>query len=316
MADSYNKILEGRKGVVKSHADRWQKVGTLLANRRDAPVLKWIKAHVTEELQLKLKLDSRVLAGNECADAMAGRGAKLADIDLDDKRKIKWAERRGWAIRNRLAHIQLHILDTQGEEQDGEGEDARKAKRESKDKGKKRKAEEREREKEEAGEAEEAPKGSAEGRDAGGELSAKKQKFNVRELLCSWLAKRSLNAQEGEAPAERPTKIRVRKKTSEATLRQEIKRADRKRSLGQIWKESIDRRVEEMRGRAHSSHHIEGNEHLVWCERCGGIADLAQEGHLRKLSEKCAKPTLAGKSHLKMIGCGKNPLDAKAKAGK
>ena len=81
-------------------------MGTLLASRKKVPVLKWIKAHVTEEMQLKLKLDPRVLAGNECADAMAGRGAKLADIDLNDKRKIEWAERRGWAIRNRLAHIQ------------------------------------------------------------------------------------------------------------------------------------------------------------------------------------------------------------------
>ena len=94
--------------------------------------------------------------------------------------------------------------------------------------------------------------------------------------------------------AERPTKIRVRKKTSEATLRQEIKKADRKRSLAQIWKESIDRRVEEIRGQAHPSHHIEGDEQLVWCGRCGGLADLAQEGHLRKLSEKCAKPTQSG----------------------
>ena len=319
VVDMYARITgsEGRwlKSGLRAHGDRWAKVWSMVKEREIRPAVMWVKAHVTKELQKKLAIDPRVLAGNECADAMAARGAGLGDLDINQKRKIRLADRKAWVIRNRLAHIQVHILETQGDECDGAGEDQRKAKKASRDRCRKRKVEEREAEQEDGGNEAEAPK--PEEAATGDENQAKKQKFDIKNALHAWFLKRSLEQVTGvglQLKDDRPAKRRIRTKTSEAALRAEEanRTTEAKKSLAQEWQESVDGRVKEIRDQAHLSHRIKGNEHLLWCEVCGNMTKLDGDDHQRrKLLKKCARPAPMGKRHLKAISCGKNPLDAK-----
>ena len=51
----------------------------------------WVKAHVTAEMQVKLQVDVKILISNECADALAKRGAKTVKVDANEELKLKWA---------------------------------------------------------------------------------------------------------------------------------------------------------------------------------------------------------------------------------
>ncbi len=98
-----------------AYADRWAKIGQLVEGRSNVDVV-WVKAHVTQEAQMVRKIDSSILAGNECADALAKRGAKLAQLTHGTKEKIVRMERMAWSIRRRNAAIQDHVNRHYGEE--------------------------------------------------------------------------------------------------------------------------------------------------------------------------------------------------------
>ena len=66
------------------HRNRWRELGNLLAGSEDAVKVVWVKAHVTAEMQVKLQVDVKIPIGNECADALAKRGAALGGITMSE----------------------------------------------------------------------------------------------------------------------------------------------------------------------------------------------------------------------------------------
>ena len=100
------------------HRDRWKELGELVAGSEDAIKMVWVKAHVTAEMQMRLKVDAKVLVGNECADALAKNGAGTVKVDLKEEMTLKWAEGVAWRIRRRLLEIQMFMVMEHGEEKE------------------------------------------------------------------------------------------------------------------------------------------------------------------------------------------------------
>ena len=73
----------------------------------------WTKAHVEVEDVLEKGIREKEIVGNECADALAKRGAKLVELDMNAVGKIQWADRVSILIRDRLLFIQRHIITQQ-----------------------------------------------------------------------------------------------------------------------------------------------------------------------------------------------------------
>ena len=83
------------------------------------------KAHTDSvEQQLKHRQEAHVSIGNECADALAKRGAALCQ-DEAAIASLKKVEATAAMIRARLARIQSQILEVHGPELDGAGEEVR-----------------------------------------------------------------------------------------------------------------------------------------------------------------------------------------------
>ena len=85
----------------------------------------WVKAHVTVEMQVKLKVDAKVLVGNECADALAKNGASTVKVDRNEELKLKWAEGTAWRVRRRLLEIQMFMNMEHGEDKKTKREESR-----------------------------------------------------------------------------------------------------------------------------------------------------------------------------------------------
>ena len=100
------------------HKDRWKELGELVAGSEEAIKIVWVKAHVTAEMQMRLKVDAKVLVGNECADALAKNGASTVKVDVNEEMKLKWAEGVAWRVRRRLLEIQMFMIMEHGEEKE------------------------------------------------------------------------------------------------------------------------------------------------------------------------------------------------------
>ena len=73
----------------------------------------WTKAHVEVKDVLERGIKEREIVGNECADALAKRGAKLVELDMNATEKIKWADSISGLVRRRLLFIQRHLITQQ-----------------------------------------------------------------------------------------------------------------------------------------------------------------------------------------------------------
>ena len=70
----------------------------------------WTKAHVEAKDVKKHNIGLKQIVGNECADALAKRGAAVAALDLNPRRQIGRIERKAKMVRNRLLFIQSHVI--------------------------------------------------------------------------------------------------------------------------------------------------------------------------------------------------------------
>ena len=73
----------------------------------------WTRAHVEVKDVLEKGIREKEIVGNECADALAKRGAKLVELDMTAVEKIKWADKVSSLIRDRLLFIQRHVITQQ-----------------------------------------------------------------------------------------------------------------------------------------------------------------------------------------------------------
>jgi hypothetical protein len=87
------------------------KLGELLDGSNAVKVV-WVKAHVTVELQQVLEVEPRILTGNECADALAKRGAKTVAVLPGEEANLKWApashQEHGEDQEDRQARVKAH----------------------------------------------------------------------------------------------------------------------------------------------------------------------------------------------------------------
>ena len=70
---------------------------------------------MTAERQIELQIDPKVLIGNECADALAKRGAELARLADNQEQSLTRSESMVWKVRRRLLAIQEYVLEHVGE---------------------------------------------------------------------------------------------------------------------------------------------------------------------------------------------------------
>ena len=194
---------------------------------------------------------------------------------------MKEAVDKARLIRNRLAHIQYHILETQGWDLDGAGEAERKAKLLSRDRCKRRRSQEaaREKQKEEA-----EPQEASEEQPA--EDSAPKRLRPAESAVSPAAAD-----EEGYVTGEHP-------------------------SLARQWKKEVDSRIREVASVVHPTHCIQGNEQLAWCGKCGRITALGPDRNRSWLHRTCTRPTEKGRNNLASIERGGNPLEVKCKKRK
>ena len=84
--------------------------------------MRWVKAHATCESVLKGDISVLDLFGNACADALAGRAGKQADVFPQDAVNVLWCVDTARKIQKRAVSILIHLaaenkgkLDTGGE---------------------------------------------------------------------------------------------------------------------------------------------------------------------------------------------------------
>ena len=82
---------------------------------------------VTAEDIMQRGLEARHIMGNECADALAKRGARMAEIDEGTRQKLRAVERKAAMVRRRLVCIQKHVVEKWAEE--GREEEEKKRRR-------------------------------------------------------------------------------------------------------------------------------------------------------------------------------------------
>ncbi len=86
----------------------------------------WVKAHITPVMQEVRQVSQCVLNGNEAADALAKRGAKLVDVTQKYRAKVLWLESVAWRVRRRILAIQMFMVEHHGEDKE-DSETRRKA---------------------------------------------------------------------------------------------------------------------------------------------------------------------------------------------
>ena len=116
---------------------------------------------------------------------------------------------------------------------------------------------------------------------------------------------------DNEPKEERVTKRRLNKKTNPEEARGSLQEAEPKvkedsvATLGQKWKRYVERRIHDIRGKVHASHHLEGNENFAWCTVCGSYTIT----RLNKLTKPCERATERGQQNLSSIRKGRIPGD-------
>ena len=196
--------------------------------------------------------------GNECADALAKRGAKLVELDMNAVEKIKWADRVSILIRDRLLFIQRHVIT----QQPGDG-------REEEEKKRKKAHDTRAKRLRRKGDDWDCREEVVENEVRQGQ-SRRRLRRKTREESVHWWpcpdALQQLHAanEEGDDLAESPT---VAEATS-AMLRRDSK-------------VMLDR----WRMKADATHKLCGFEKVVLCIRCGTVG--SENGRLGALAKCC-----------------------------
>ena len=94
-----------------AHAARWAAVWEKVKDLPvDGVVLYWTKSHVTVEYQVAHQIPQHVLTGNECADALAKRGAELARIRPAQLAQVRCFDLKAAKVRRRLLAVQELVL--------------------------------------------------------------------------------------------------------------------------------------------------------------------------------------------------------------
>jgi hypothetical protein len=242
-----------------------------VAGREHLANVTWTKAHVTAQMQERMQVPQRVLSGNECADALAKRGSKLAGLELEVLSRVQRADDKAQLVRNRLLCIQMHILKTQGVERTGADEERRQQVKTTR-----------------------------------AEANRAKRARDEQDLRDDLVAAQTLQPQRvhQEEVVQEQEELEVAEQASNKRTREEMERPSQEaqRRARQV----LEEKLEAVRVTLHSTHVIEGNRDIVWCARCGCYKGL-ETAATKLLKEECKKATRRGKENLGLIGKGRHP---------
>ena len=76
-----------------------------------------------------------------------------------------------------------------------------------------------------------------------------------------------------------------------------------------VLREEARNLLEEVKAKAHDTHHLEGRGDLVWCARCRSLTTPGGAGKLCNLAKRCEAPKARGLQNLATLSRGFNPLD-------
>ncbi len=311
------------RGTRISHRDRWDQVAELLGEASNVEVV-WVKAHVTSIMQEVRQLPRSTLVGNECADELAKRGAKLVQVDENYRAKVLWTESIAWRVRRRLAAIQQYMVENPGEDK----EDAFK-RRQAHIARKQREKRKREDEKAEletkrakvsgprqtSKEGESLPVPETNHTDptvapfsVAQDTQTRKRGALEEKLLEAWKKRRGSEQSEGSSPKRKSAEL-----VQEAAASSRSGAADGgckvSTSGAAVLREEARNLLEEVKAKAHDTHRLEGRGDLVWCAKCGSLTTPGGAGKLCNLAKRCEAPKARGLQNLATLSRGFNPLD-------